>query len=400
MIFKLINFFRGIVHIKIEGKFIERFINICTYHNVFLWDIVKVDSRSMTMFLSRKAFREVDQVAEKAKVTVEVLKKSGLPYILGKYKKRKAFAIGALLFLIVTIYLMSLVWYVEVIGNEEVSTDELLEEVKKSGIYVGASKRNINTDDVISTLMLDRDDLSWAGVYIKGTKVTLHVTERDLPPIVEDDSLPADIMALKDGVIQEVIVKAGVAAVKKGDSVFKGDVLIKGDVPLKFSENKLHVHAKGEVYATTWYEIKEPVPEFKTVKELTGKTYKKTRIDIFGVSIPLPKPVAMSYGEYEMEVLEKPLIIGRNVYLPVTTEVSLYKEVQSKDIALDEEQALEYCVSLIEERAVDVIPEEAQILAKYRRYVYDDNGKKYVEMIFECKEDIGFNVVKEITENS
>ena len=281
LIFKLINFFRGIVHIKIEGKFIERFINICTYHNVFLWDIVKVDSRSMTMFLSRKAFREVDQVAEKAKVTVEVLKKSGLPYILGKYKKRKAFAIGALLFLIVTIYLMSLVWYVEVIGNEEVSTDELLEEVKKSGIYVGASKRNINTDDVISTLMLDRDDLSWAGVYIKGTKVTLHVTERDLPPIVEDDSLPADIMALKDGVIQEVIVKAGVAAVKKGDSVFKGDVLIKGDVPLKFSENKLHVHAKGEVYATTWYEIKEPVPEFKTVKELTGKTYKKTRIDIF-----------------------------------------------------------------------------------------------------------------------
>lgn len=398
MIFNLIYFFRGSVHIKIEGRFIERFINICAYHNVFLWDIVKVDNRCMTMFLSRKAFYEVNRIAEKSDVTVEVLEKKGLPHILSKYKRRKAFAIGGLFFFLATFYMMSLVWHVEVIGNENIPASELLEEAKKNGIRIGVSKRKINTDDVISNIMLERDDLSWAGIYIKGTKLTLHVTERDMPPVVEDDTNPSDIVAKKDGVIQEVIVKAGVANVKKGDSVFKGDLLIKGDVPLKYSGKNLHVHAKGEVYATTWYELKEEVPKVKTVREFTGRTYKRTIIELFGIGIKLPKPVAMPYTEYDMETIEQPLVIGDSIYFPVRSNLFVYKEVQSKEVFLNEEQALEYCVSLIEEKAVNVIPKEALILAKYRRYVYDEDGKKYVEMIFECREDIGLNKVKESIE--
>lgn len=187
MIFKLINFFRGYVHIKISNKFVERFINICTYHNLFLWDIVREDDASVTAYLSRRAFREAGAIAEKANVTMEVLKKGGLPYILARYKKRKAFAAGALLFIITFAYLMSLVWYVEVIGNERIPTEELLNEVKNSGIYIGVSKGKIDRDSVITDMMLSRDDLSWVGIYVKGTKVTVHVTERDLMPPAEDD---------------------------------------------------------------------------------------------------------------------------------------------------------------------------------------------------------------------
>lgn len=390
MIFKLINFFRGYVHIKIYGKFIERFINICTFHNIFLWDIVKNDNQSMTLCLSRKAYREVDLIAEKSKVTVEVLKKRGLPYILGKYRKRKVFAVGALLFVLVTSYLLSLVWSVEVIGNENIPTEELLDQVKESGIVIGAYKRKINPNDVITDLMLGRDDLSWVGVYIKGTKVTVHVTERDLPPPMEDDSMPGDVIAVKDGVIREVIVKAGVAAVKKGDSVFKGDVLIKGEVPLKFSDTKMKVHAKGEVYATTWYGIKKEITGTKIVKEFTGREYKKVRIEVLGRGINLPKPVAMTFTEYELEVQQKQASIKEKIMFPVISAVFVYKEVRSKEIEMDEKEALDHCVALIEEQAKDVIPDKVEILAKYLRYVYDEYGKKYAEMIFECKEDIGF----------
>jgi similar to stage IV sporulation protein len=394
VIFKLINFFRGYVHIKISNKFVERFINICTYHNLFLWDIVREDDASVTAYLSRRAFREAGAIAEKANVTMEVLKKGGLPYILARYKKRKAFAAGALLFIITFAYLMSLVWYVEVIGNERIPTEELLNEVKNSGIYIGVSKGKIDRDSVITDMMLSRDDLSWVGIYVKGTKVTVHVTERDLMPPAEDDKPPCDIVAIKDGVVKEVIVKAGIAAVKEGDSVFKGDVLIKGDVPLKFSGDLLHVHARGEVYAVTWYDIKKEVPAYKTVKDRTGKTYKKTRIDIFGKSVYLPKLSNMSYAEYEEEVQSRTLSLGQNVYLPVSVTEYRFNEIQTVQVSLNEEEAIEYCVSLIEEEAKDVIPENAEVLAKYRRYVYDENGKKYVEMIYECKENIGVTVVK------
>ena len=102
----------------------------------------------------------------------------------------------------------------------------------------------------------------------------------------------------------------------------------------------------------------------------------------------------MSYAEYEEEVQSRTLSLGQNVYLPVSVTEYRFNEIQTVQVSLNEEEAIEYCVSLIEEEAKDVIPENAEVLAKYRRYVYDENGKKYVEMIYECKENIGVTVVK------
>ena len=389
MIFKLINFFRGYVHLKVYGKFSERFINICVFHNIFLWNIKRLDKDTITLYISKRAYNEMEQIAEKSKVKTEVIKKYGLPFIIAKYKKRKPFAIGALIFVVTSLYLLSVVWNVEVTGNETIELQDILNDVKKSGIYPGVPKRKIDRDDVISRIMLEREDLSWVGIYIKGTKVTVALTERALRPVQEDNSYPCDIVAGKDGVVSEVIVKAGEAAVKKGDSVFKGDVLIKGKITLKYSNDEMNVHATGEVYATTWYNIKMEIPTEKILKEYTGKEYRKTIIEILGKSINLPKIRPMNFEMYDLDTQVMQAVVTGNIFFPINKTVYVYKEYQTKKISMSEKESILYCTELIEDKAKDIISDGAEILEKYFRYVYDEDGKKYAEMIFECKEDIG-----------
>lgn len=57
-----------------------------------------------------------------------------------KYRKRVGIVAGILLFFGILAFLGNFVWTIEVVGNETVSSDEILDFLKEEGLKIGSYK--------------------------------------------------------------------------------------------------------------------------------------------------------------------------------------------------------------------------------------------------------------------
>ena len=273
LLLRLWNFLRGYVIILVEGYFIERFINICTHRQLFLWDVKRSSDTSMTLKISIKGFKILRPVAKKTHSRVRIISKRGMPFILSKYKKRKAFIFGALLFLILINVVASFIWDIEITGNKEIGRAEIVQELNNLGIKPGIMKYTVDADKIANELMLKVDKLAWVGFEIKGTRVLISLKERRKPPEIVSKDSPCDIVAARDGVISSIVVKVGQELVKNGDTVVKGQILVTGVIKNKNEgEDPKLVHALAEIQARTWYES-NGTAKLKTIEAIrTGQT--------------------------------------------------------------------------------------------------------------------------------
>lgn len=75
------------------------------------------------------------------------------------------------------------------------------------------------------------------SINIKGVRAEVVVRESPKKPKIEDLTIPADVVAERDGVILEIGAKRGKKMVKNGDAVLKGEVLISGLVTHKSGDS-------------------------------------------------------------------------------------------------------------------------------------------------------------------
>lgn len=211
----------GYATISVEGYFIERFINICISKNVLLWNLKRKKSSFLFTNIAIKDFKKIRQIAKTTKCHVKIEKKKGLPFLLHRYKKRKIF-IGLLI--AITLIIMGLsnfVWNIEIIGENSISKEELLNELNQYGLKTGILKTKVNTKEIINNIRLNRDDIAWVGMKIKGTNIIVEVVEADKKPDIVNENEYCNIVSDKEGVITKINVQNGTALVKVGDIVTK-----------------------------------------------------------------------------------------------------------------------------------------------------------------------------------
>lgn len=193
----LLNYILGYLNIEIEGYFVEKFINICISKNIFLWNIKRTKSTIAYSNIGIKNFRKLTKIAKDTKCRVKIKSKKGLPFIFNKYKKRKIF-FAFLLFLTASIiFLSNFVWNVEIDGNINISKEELIENLKQDGLKIGAMKSKVNTKEIINKMRLERNDLAWVGIQIKGTNAIVKIVEADKKPDIIDEEDYCNITATK-----------------------------------------------------------------------------------------------------------------------------------------------------------------------------------------------------------
>ena len=168
MILKLIfMFFAGYVNIVVEGFFIERFLNICRNKKIFIQDLQRENNTYIKAKILKSDFNEIVHIAKQTKCKVKIHKKSGIPFFINRYRKRKIFAIAVLVIAIFIFTITKFVWNIEVEGNENLSKEEIINIVKEYGINVGKLKSKIDTQKISNEIRLNREDLSWIGINIK-----------------------------------------------------------------------------------------------------------------------------------------------------------------------------------------------------------------------------------------
>jgi similar to stage IV sporulation protein len=390
LLLRLWNYLRGYVIIIVEGYFVEKFINICTRRQILLWDVVLQQDQAVTMKLSINGFKMLRPIARKTKCRVRLLSKIGLPFVFNRYRRRKAFFAGALLFILSVYAMTSFIWSVDITGNKELPAGELERALAGYGIRTGVLKYTIDTDKAASQMLLERKEITWISISVSGTRVKVDLRERiKIPEIIPND-VPCDVVATKDGMIKRVIATAGVEAVGEGDTVRKGQVLISGKIPLKEDEKKFKlVHAMGSVPARTWYEETEPVVLSRVERLETGKVVHTYTLNLFSWKLDLlhRKP---KFEEFRYSEEKKKLSVGENLVFPIEWVTGSYIEERPITAHINEEDARNQAASAAYKRIQEKIPEGAGIVKKDIKFVQEENGTAAKVMV-ECVEDIGMS---------
>ncbi|KUK84102.1 MAG: putative membrane protein, partial [Pelotomaculum thermopropionicum] len=287
-IFKLVSYLLGYVVILVTGEAPEKFVNMAAGRGIFLWDVFRKSDRAIMMKVRLNAVRPLRHIARRTRCRFRIYRRRGVPFHAAWLRRRKALALGAVLFLAALYLLSSFVWFIEVRGNEQLSAVEVLEAAEEAGLCRGVPKWNIEAGRVEAKIQEALPLVSWTGVYIKGTRVIIEVAERTVPG--EEDRRPAHIVATKEGLVKEVLVLDGYPVVKEGDTVEQGQVLISGEIPPPAEETTpsggekppgdvseaerqpRYVHAKGIVRARVWYEGYGEAGTVETGRRPTGRS--------------------------------------------------------------------------------------------------------------------------------
>ena len=389
LLLRLWNYLRGYVIIIVEGYFIEKFLNICTRRQILLWDVRVQKEQIVTMKLSIKGFKLLRPIARKTKCRVRILKKIGLPFIFNRYRRRKAFFAGAILFVALIYVMTSFIWSVEITGNKELETSQLENVLAQHGIRTGVLKYSINTDNAVTGMLLGVKDISWISIHVRGTKVKVELRERIMVPEIVPQNVPCDIVALKDGFIKQVIATEGVEAVGEGDTVKKGQVLISGQIPLKGEEQKYRlVHAMGTVWARTWYEEQVPVNLTAVERLRTGNSINNNSLILFSwkVDILHKKNKFQNYTNIEVR---KKLSIGEDLVFPFEWVSVRFMEEKLVQATINEEDAREAAVENAYQKVIEQLPEGTEIIKKNVKFIEGKDSKLFANITLECVEDIG-----------
>ena len=386
---KIWNYFKGYVIIRVEGLTLERLLNLAVNHDIYLWDVKRINNIVLEMKSTTRGFKELKKVVKKVGCRVEIAEKTGFPFLLMKLRERKMWVAGFLLFWTIIFFLSSIIWKIDIIGNEQTPREEIISLLKTNNISTGKIKYSLDKENIKDILLDKYGYFSFVSVSIKGTKLTIEVKEQDLPPEMVDKNYPCHVVAKKKGVIVKVVPKNGKAVVEKGKVVNPGELLITGIITSEFGGESLLVHAEGEVLALTRYSsiIREPI--VKNEEKYTGKTFTQKGIKIGDRGIQFMKG-DIPFENYKEFVEEKSLINLEkyDIDFPIKIVNYEYREVELREV----KQNIDYLKNANQIAATKEInkelPPDAQIQSKNIRHQVDDNILT-TQVIIETIEDIG-----------
>ena len=388
MILQMIYMFLvGFVNISVEGFFIERFINICRDRKIILNNLCIQNNTYLKVRIPKDDFVQIKNIAKKTKCKVKIERKVGLPFIINKYRKRKIFLIAIILIAIFIFIITKFVWNIEVVGNNTIPKEEIIELVNRYGIKIGELKNNINTKKICNLIMIDREDIAWLGITIKGTNVIINIKEASEIPEIIDRNEICDIVSNKDAIISKIIVQNGTARVKEGDIVKQGDLLVEGIMESEHMENRL-VHSEATIYGKNYYtkSRKELFLQNNTIK--SGKEEKRYEICINNFKLNFNKRLS-KFENYDTINESKKIKIFSNFELKL--EEKNYQEEELKDKIISElkdEFEQEYSISKYDEENVKCFEEE----------IVENNGI-YIKLTYELQEEIGTKVKRNLERN-
>ena len=382
----LLNYILGYVNILVEGFFTERFINTCINKNIFLFNIKRDKSTIIYANVGIFDFKNVVKIAKQSKCRVKIQRKSGLPFLFNRYKKRKIFAIALVSIICVIIYLSNFIWNIEIVGTDKINQNELIKTINSEGLTIGKLKRKVDLKSIINKIRLDRKDIAWIGIDLKGTNAIVKVVEADAKPEIIKEDEYCNIVSDKEASIIKVNAQNGTVLVKEGDVVKKGTPLIAGWMEGKYTGTR-YVHAEGSVEAKVWYSHKERIYYKQEEKLRTGNEEKKYTLNINNFEINLYKKLS-NFENYDTIKELKKLKLFSNLYLPAGLIISNNYEVVNNNIVYNQDEAKEIGIVKSKEELDKNLKSKEDLLNTYIN-TYPNEEYIDVEVIYEIKEIIG-----------
>ena len=239
---------------------------------------------------------------------------------------------------------------------------------------------------MINRLRLERDDIAWVGIEIKGTNLIIKIVEADLKPEIINEDEYCNITAKKPAMILKVNAQNGTPLVKEGDVVKQGTILIGGWMEGKYTGTR-YVHAQGEVLAKVWYTNKQKIYLKETKKEETGASENKYSVNVNNFKINFYKTLS-KFENYDTINENKKLKLLSNFYLPIEIIKKTNYEYKYEEKIYTEEELAKLTEEKIEKDLDEKVSQKENIINKQTN-IYPNEDYIEVEVIYEVLENIG-----------
>lgn len=390
MVVRLWHALAGYLRVRVRGPVPERLVNLCVQEGIPLWDVRAADG-GILVSVGLRDFRRLRPLRRRAGVGLRIAGRHGLPFALRRLRRVQG-AVGLLLLAVLLLYLLSqFVWFVEVRGTRTLDPAEVLRAAAELGLRPGVWRGVLDPDRFTRDLVLRLPALSWATLRFFGAKATLEVAEKVLPPPLPGQA-PGDIVARRGGVVVQVVVVDGEAAVQPGQAVRPGDVLIRG---LRRAADggpagePVPVRARGRVVARTWYTAYAEEERVERVRVPTGRRARQWLLRAGGRSLRVwgaSRPPFSSFDQSERVVARFPWPTAGHAAEIVEVR---YDEVTVHAKPLSREEAIRRAEARLRAHLLAQIGLDARIVDVYSRVVQETPQVVGLRLTVECLENIG-----------
>lgn len=271
-----LSYFAGQLTVELTGADIPGTLHALSERGIILLKTIPIDELTVRINIGRKDYPRIREIAEKRGDTLVVRNRMGLYWKFRELRKRPVLILGLCLLLILTAFLPTRIFFVQVEGNVVIPTRLILEKAGECGIGFGASRRAVRSERMKNTLLEAVPQLQWAGVNTRGCVAVISVRERAEEQKTAEPSAFGHIVALMDGYILSCTATKGNLICGPGQAVVEGQILISG-----YTDTGLCIRAEqaqGEIYGRT----------IRTLELITPSgTVKKTDKDEEGRKISL-----------------------------------------------------------------------------------------------------------------
>lgn len=376
MLFKILQYIRGYLRIRVTGYSAERFLNACRYRGIKLWDLRPL-SGAYEMNITIRGFRQIKPVLRKTGTRVVIIRRMGLPFFLYRYRRRKLFFAGAGFCLLFIYILSKFVWNIDIRGNLTRTDETLMEFLDSKDVKNGMLISDVDCARIVKDIRKEYDDIIWVSASIEGTKLIIQVKENEDSIAAADDVngdpgvRPEDIVADTACTITSIITRKGVPQVQPGAQVEAGQILVSGQVPVSNDAGEItgyqYQESDADIRGQAYLEYKDTQSltyEQKTFYEAEKKEY---FFRLFRYRIRLGS-VHHDYEEAEIYSEEKRIQLSKNFYLPVSyghreahpyrPKIKTYKKEEIQRIL--SERFFSYCEDL-KKKGVEIIENDVKI---------------------------------------
>ncbi len=385
------NFLFGYVKIRVTGNRLETLINNCIHEGIELKNIDRTSNTEMILKIPETSMSKFSAICIQASMDFSIISREGLMKGIRIFRYRIALLVGILVFILAIVAAFSFVWVVDIKGNEIISDEELLAQLKEMGAEPGCWKYGIDTKAIKDKLIIEDKRIAWASLYAQGVRLNLEIVEAVRPP----DSMfagPSNIIASKDCILGRMIVIEGKPVREVGQMIRKNQVLISGVIAT--DEGVDYVHSSGIVQGRVWYEGSAELPDQNRLSNITGRKAQKRYLKFFDIEMMLNGTPPLF--KYYNTIKTSRQLISKNMFLPVEIITEEYEEVDVQFKNADEKEICARLSAAALEKARADIPHNAQITAQDVVFMPSDAGTikavAYVETIEDIAMEMPLNI--------
>ena len=385
MIRSFIRWLQGYIRLCVAGYSPERFLNMCCFHNFFIWGLEPTE-KGYEMYMSISDFRKLKPIIRKTHTKVTLEGRYGFPFFLARYRKRKLFFAGLFLCAVLLRAYSLFIWDIHFEGNERYPDTTLAEFLESEGVAPAMLRSRVDCPGIVKAIRKEYNDIVWVSASIDGSRLKIQVKENEDTFPEKDASVvpdggeekPVDLIASADGVVTKIVTRSGVPQVHVGDTVKKGDILVLGRVEVVNDSQEVvsyqYHRSDADVFADTQMEYTDTLPLAYQEKVYDGKKKYQPFIRLADWTVSVGS-IKNKYEHSERVTEETQIRLGENFYLPLFYGMKSVKSYSLVERTYSEEEARRllsldfkrFCEDL-EEKGVQIRENDVKI------HLYEDSA--------------------------